>query len=90
MGRQPAGVAWGGGAGVAPSCPGRPGAGPGDAAPWLEQLIVELQVPPLRTYGLDESRFAELIHKAAAASSMKANPIALSAEELEDILHLAL
>ncbi len=88
--RQPDGVALGRYARVARLLTGDPGAGPGDAAPWLEQLIVELQVPPLRTYGLDESRFAELIHKAAAASSMKANPIALSAEELEDILHLAL
>ena len=88
--RQPDGVAFDRYAQVARLLTGDSQAGPGDAAPWLEQLIADLQVPTLRTYGLDKDRFAELIQKAAAASSMKGNPIALTSGELEDILHLAL
>ncbi len=88
--RQPDGVALTHYAQVARLLTGDSEAGPGDAAPWLEQLIADLQVPPLRSYGLEEDRFAELIQKAAAASSMKGNPIALTSQELEDILRLAL
>ncbi len=61
-----------------------------DAAPWLAQLVKDLWVPSLSTYGLEESRFAELIQKATAASSMKSNPIALTHAELEEILQLSL
>lgn len=88
--RQPSGVALSRYAQIAKLLTGDEEAGADDAAPWLEKLVDGLEVPSLRRYGLDEDRFAELIQKAAAASSMKGNPIALTTGELEEILHLAL
>jgi alcohol dehydrogenase class IV len=56
---------------------------------WVEELCRELQVPPLRTYGIGPESFDALCDRAAKASSMKANPIPLTSAELHEILHLA-
>lgn len=56
---------------------------------WISQLTADLQIPPLRTYGLRRADFPALVAKAAQASSMKANPIALTQEELTQILGAA-
>jgi alcohol dehydrogenase class IV len=53
---------------------------------WVRKLVCELGIPPLRSYGIDQSHVAELVSKAAQASSMKANPIALTDAELREIL----
>lgn len=54
------------------------------------RLCQEMEVPPLRAYGITASDVPTLCEKAAQASSMKANPIALTSEELADILTSAL
>lgn len=57
-----------------------------DLVAWLEALVAQLNIQMLGTYGIDESAVADLLPKAAAASSMKANPIALTTAELHEIL----
>ena len=57
---------------------------------WVRQVIVDLQIPPLRTYGIQTKHVADIVTKAMNASSMKANPIALTPEELTETLRLAL
>jgi alcohol dehydrogenase class IV len=61
-----------------------------DAVAWLKELTTYLRIPPLRTYGLTPTHTPELVKKAANASSMKANPVALTPEELAKILAGAL
>ena len=60
-----------------------------EAVRWVAELCAELQVPPLRTYGIRAEHFDALCERAAKASSMKANPVPLTAAELHEILHLA-
>jgi alcohol dehydrogenase class IV len=57
---------------------------------WLEQLVRELQIPPLREYGITSSDLAGIVKNAKNASSMKANPVVLSDDELNDVLRAAL
>lgn len=57
---------------------------------WVAALVRDLQIPGLRTYGLQDSEVAEVVAKAAQASSMKANPVALTTEELVVTLGAAL
>jgi alcohol dehydrogenase class IV len=69
---------------------GRPDATPEDAVSWIGKLCQKLAVPNLRHYGLDQGQIPELVEKAARASSMKANPIQLTSEELTGIAEQAL
>jgi alcohol dehydrogenase class IV len=57
---------------------------------WVRQLVADLQIPPLRVYGLQTEHVADIVAKAANASSMKANPIVLTSEELAETLRRAL
>jgi alcohol dehydrogenase class IV len=68
---------------------GNPHATASDAVWWLEELTRRLEIPPLRAYGVAESDFAALVARAAQASSMKANPIQLTEEELTEIISRA-
>lgn len=52
-------------------------------------LVRELQMPPLKTYGLHREDFSAVVEKAAAASSMKGNPVGLTRPELLEILERA-
>jgi alcohol dehydrogenase class IV len=61
-------------------------AGVEDGVEWLQQSCADLHIPPLSRYGFDLQDAPTLIPKAQAASSMKANPIALTDEELRVIL----
>jgi alcohol dehydrogenase class IV len=63
---------------------------PEDAADWVRDLVRRLGIPPLRTYGIGIEHIASLAEKAARANSMKANPIALTPEELTAVLESAL
>jgi alcohol dehydrogenase class IV len=56
---------------------------------WVSRLVAELQIPPLCVYGLKSEHIAEVVAKAGNASSMKANPIVLTPEELTEVLHRA-
>jgi alcohol dehydrogenase class IV len=53
-------------------------------------LCEDLQVPPLRAYGIAEQHVEGLCTKASAASSMKANPLPLTEDELRWTLRAAL
>ena len=57
---------------------------------FVEELGRELSVPGLAAYGMRSADIREVAAKAAAASSMKGNPLVLSASELEAILEAAL
>lgn len=69
---------------------GNPAATAEAGVEWLQQLVTDLQVPRLRAYGITRAHTVDLVEKAAKASSMKANPISLTLEELAEILARAL
>jgi alcohol dehydrogenase class IV len=69
---------------------GRPHATAPDGVAWIAALCQNLEIPPLRTYGVAESDLPVLVEKAAQASSMKGNPIVLTEEELREIVSRAL
>jgi alcohol dehydrogenase class IV len=52
----------------------------------VQEICRELKVPGLRTYGVTEADFPLIIEKARAASSMKSNPVALTDEQMREIL----
>lgn len=57
---------------------------------WVQKLVADLPVPKLGAYGIREEHVADLVAKAANASSMKANPIVLTADELAQTLRRAI
>ncbi|MEO8127009.1 MAG: iron-containing alcohol dehydrogenase [Bryobacteraceae bacterium] len=69
---------------------GRPQATADDLVPWLREACGALEIPPLHSYGITSEHFADLASKAASASSMKGNPVKLTAHELQEILEHAL
>ncbi|MGA2863950.1 MAG: iron-containing alcohol dehydrogenase [Verrucomicrobiota bacterium] len=69
---------------------GAPTATADQAVLWLRRLVADLRIPSLAAYGLTPQHTAELVDKAAQASSMKTNPIPLTANELTTILQAAL
>lgn len=62
---------------------------PEDAALWLNDLCGRLAIAPLRTYGIHTEDAPAIVEKAARASSMKANPIALTLDEMTEVLFRA-
>lgn len=52
----------------------------------VQRLCRQMQVPPLAKYGVTRQAFSELILRARRTSSMKANPVELSDEEMTRIL----
>ena len=69
---------------------GHESARPEDGANWVEQLCRDLEIPPLRAYGVRLADAPALAEKAAAANSMKANPIGLRRDQLEELIARAL
>jgi alcohol dehydrogenase class IV len=61
-----------------------------DGVAWVQELCDTLEVPSLASYGIRSYDFPALIEKASVASSMRGNPIQLTAEEMEEILTWAL
>jgi alcohol dehydrogenase class IV len=61
-----------------------------DGVAWVRQLAADLQVPPLAAYGISEADVPRVVEKAIVSSSMKANPIKLTTEELSQILRRAI
>jgi alcohol dehydrogenase class IV len=49
-----------------------------------------LNIPGLSRYGITRRHTSEIVEKAVKASSMKANPVTLTPEELAQILERAL
>jgi alcohol dehydrogenase class IV len=61
-----------------------------DGVAWIKALVKRLEIPSLRAYGIQKGDVPVLVEKAAQASSMKGNPLALSAEELGEIISRSL
>jgi len=61
-----------------------------DGISWLRALVMDLKIPGLGKYGLQESEYADVIDRARRSSSMKGNPVELSDEELAGILDASL
>ena len=61
-----------------------------DGVRWVTELVRELRIPGLGAYGVSRQHTDELVAKAAQASSMKANPIQLTSDELAVVLESAL
>jgi alcohol dehydrogenase class IV len=57
-----------------------------DLVHWLEDLRSQLNIPRLGACGITAGEAGEIVEKSAIASSMKANPIKLSRDELAEIL----
>lgn len=68
---------------------GDSGATAGDGVAWVQALVESLHVPPLSRFGVTPADFPEIVAKSQQASSMKANPIALTDAELTGILQQA-
>jgi len=69
---------------------GNPDAEAAAGLEFVSRLIANLKIAPLGKYGLTCEHTAELAERASKASSMKANPIALTTEELSEVLDRAL
>ncbi len=57
---------------------------------WVRDLCMKVKIPGLSRYGLTEKDFPVLVEAAQRASSMKTNPVMLSAETLTVILRQSL
>jgi alcohol dehydrogenase class IV len=68
---------------------GDPNARRADGVEHLKNLVQKLNIPRLGHYKVAKSDFSVIGEKAQKASSMKANPITLTEEELTHILELA-
>jgi alcohol dehydrogenase class IV len=71
---------------VARMVTGQPDATAEDAVVWTRKISKEFEIPPLKQYGIGKQDVPILIAEAAKASSMKANPLVLTPEELEEVL----
>jgi alcohol dehydrogenase class IV len=69
---------------------GDPTADADTAVAWIGELVNELAMPGLATFGVAEGDLAGVAARAKKASSMKGNPIELTDAELEAILRAAL
>ncbi len=69
---------------------GNAAAGAGDGVAWVTDLCRTLEIPPLQAYGVGQQHASGIAVKAASASSMKGNPISLTADELKEIVLRAL
>jgi alcohol dehydrogenase class IV len=61
-----------------------------DGVEWVDRLVSDLQIPKLGAYGLTARHAADLVEKSKNASSMKANPIVLTREELAAVVEEAI
>jgi alcohol dehydrogenase class IV len=57
---------------------------------WIRQLVKDFGIPRLSAHGIKSEDIPEIVKHAKNASSMKANPIVLTDEELAEILRRAL
>jgi alcohol dehydrogenase class IV len=69
---------------------GRNDARANDGVEWIRALCAELKVPALRAWGITEADLPAVAEKAARASSMQANPLPLTQEELLAVVTAAL
>jgi len=68
---------------------GRDHAAAEDGIAWVRVLCAELNIPALRTWGIAAADLPAIVEKAARASSMQANPLPLTGDELLAVLAAA-
>ncbi len=68
---------------------GRSDASADDGIDWVRALCAELNVPRLRVWGISQADLPGVVEKAACASSMQANPLPLTGEELLAVITAA-
>jgi len=56
----------------------------------LAAFVAQFTLPPLSAYGIGETDVPAIVAQAKQASSMKANPVALSDDDLTSVLSRAL
>lgn len=61
-----------------------------DGVQWVAQLVTDLKIPGLGSYGIRADHTDEIVAKSQAASSMKGNPLQLTTEELAAVLNVTL
>jgi alcohol dehydrogenase class IV len=66
-----------------------PDAAPETGVEWVRELVAALEIPRLRTYGVQPGDLPAIVAKASQASSMKGNPLPLTITELTGILEAA-
>jgi alcohol dehydrogenase class IV len=68
---------------------GSPDATAEDGLAWVHELCNYLHVPPLRNYGIAQAHLPDIAARAAQASSMKANPLPLTPDEIFEVVSAA-
>lgn len=68
---------------------GRKDASMEDGIDWIREICIELHIPALRAWGINEADLPGVVEEAARASSMKANPLPLTGEELMAVITAA-
>lgn len=69
---------------------GDPEASPESGVDWVRTLVQRLRIPGLATWGIGARDADDIAAKAAHASSMKANPVVLTATELRWVMEKAI
>jgi alcohol dehydrogenase class IV len=69
---------------------GRPDATIADGIRWVYGLCADLGVPPLGRYGVPAAEIPAVVAETQRAGSTKGNPIALTDDELAEVLRQAL
>ena len=69
---------------------GNPKAKALDGIAWVDELVRDLDIPPLSSHGMTRTQFPETVEKTMKASSTKGNPLPLTEAELTSILEKAL
>ncbi len=75
---------------VATLLTGNPHATAAAGVAWIRDLVADFKIPRLSNNGINREDTDEIVKHAVNASSMKANPIALTHEELKEILERAM
>ena len=75
---------------VAQLLTGAPGARAEEGIEWVRRLVNHLNIPGLGSFGVKPEHIETLVAMASNASSMKANPVTLTIEELSEILKKSL
>ncbi|HEY3341181.1 MAG TPA: iron-containing alcohol dehydrogenase, partial [Anaerolineae bacterium] len=75
---------------VAQILTGDPAARAQDGVAWVKELCAALHIAPLSSYGVTSDDLPGLVEKSAVASSMQANPIKLTHDEMHAMLQAAL
>jgi alcohol dehydrogenase class IV len=57
-----------------------------DGVAWVREMAEALHIPPLAACGMTQADWPTVVEKSAIASSMKANPIQLTPDEMREIL----